>query len=256
MTDRPRIVVTVAAARHQPDPDLAALKNELYLDALRGQDAEPIPLDTDSSPGERTRAFESMDGLLLSGGVDIDPARYHRPNDGSVDLEPDRDVLEADAWAQAERRGVPVLGICRGFQAINVFARGTLLQDVGGHRGPAWGAGPALTHPIRLVPGTRLARILSPTNIGGGTIAVNSYHHQAVRRPDLAAGLIAAASASSPAGEIVEALESDGERLILAVQCHPERTESTPRSFDRLWRFFVDACRGAVSTREVGASRR
>ena len=164
--------------------------------------------------------------------------------DGARDVEPGRDQLEAEAWSAAEARGLPVLGICRGFQAMNVFAGGTLRQHVGGHAGPGWGHGEALTHPLRAVPGTRLTRILYPTNVGGGVLTVNSYHHQGVTRDDLAPGFVAAAFSPGPDGELVEAFESAGGPFRMAVQCHPERTESTPRAFERLFAFFVDACRG------------
>ena len=85
-----------------------------------------------------------MDGLLISGGADLHPERYGRPSRGSTTVEVDRDALEAEAWEIAQARGRPVLGICRGFQAINAFSGGTLLQHVDGHQGPRWGKGPAL----------------------------------------------------------------------------------------------------------------
>jgi putative glutamine amidotransferase len=208
-----------------------------------------VVLDARSAPADRRAAFQAMDGLLLSGGADIDPARYGRPNQGSVDLEPDRDSLEAEAYAAAAGRGLPILGVCRGLQAINVFNGGTLLHHVPGHVGPAWGHGPAQEHALRLVPGSRLARILSPTNPRAGATTVNSYHHQAVRASELAPGLVASALAASPEGDLVEGFEAMDGRFVLGVQCHPERTDSTPESFERLWRFFVDACRGPAAGR-------
>jgi len=248
---RPRIVVTVGVVARQAEPGIAARKNSLYADGVRRHGGEPVLLDATASPDERRAAFETMDGLLLSGGADIDPSRYGRPSEGPQDIEPDRDQLEAEAWAAAEARGVPVLGICRGAQAVNVFAGGTLLQHVDGHGGPAYGHGPAAEHAVRLVPATRLARILSPANVGGGVLRVNTYHHQAIRAADLAPGLVASAWAMSPAGDIVEGFEAPGDRLVIGVQCHPERVESTPLAFERLWGFFVDAARGPA----VGRSR-
>ncbi len=245
----PRIVVTLMVAADQADPALAARKNALYLGSVARHGAAPIELDATASPAERKAAFESMDGLLLSGGADVEPARYGAPDEGSQGIEPARDELEAEAWAAAETRGVPVLGICRGFQAMNVFAGGRLLQDVAGHEGPGWGSGPAHTHPLRLARGTRLARILSPTNVGGGVLTVNSYHHQGIRASDLAPRFSASAHATSPAGELVEAFESTTGPFRMAVQCHPERTESTPPAFERLFGFFVDACRGPAAAR-------
>lgn len=249
LTEAPRIVVTTMVAAAQNEPDIAARKNELYADGVRRHGGVAVLLDTTATDAERGAAFAAMDGLLLTGGPDIHPSRYGHPNAGSQGVEPDRDALEAEAWAAAAARDLPVLGICRGFQAINVFAGGTLLQHVDGHAGPEWGRGPAATHPLRLVPGTRLASILADGaddvdgTEGEPSLAVNSYHHQAVRADDLAGGLRAAGWASSDAGDLIEAFEAGGGRFVVGVQCHLERTESTPPAFERLWAAFVEACR-------------
>jgi putative glutamine amidotransferase len=237
----PRIVVTLMVAAAQPEPEIAVRKNALYVDSVVRHGAAAIPLDATSSAATRGAAFASMDGLLITGGADLDPAGYARPNEGSRDLEPDRDELEAAAWAVAEARGVPVLGICRGLQAMNAFAGGVLLQHVDGHESASWGHGPAHTHPITLVPGTATARILDP-GASGAALAVNSYHHQGVRIADLAPPFTASAFADSPAGPLVEAFEATAGPWRVAVQCHPERTESTPRAFEALFAAFVEAC--------------
>jgi putative glutamine amidotransferase len=132
-----------------------------------------------------------------------------------------------------------------------VFSGGRLVQDVSGHAGAGWGEGRTLTHPLRVAPGTRLARILFPTNVRGGVLEVNSFHHQAIRREDLAPSLIASAMASSPIGELVEGVETRSGRFVVGVQCHPERQESTPDAFERLFAVFVDACRGSVAARSA-----
>jgi gamma-glutamyl-gamma-aminobutyrate hydrolase PuuD len=257
MTDSPSIVITVADPSNHRNPETVRRKNDLYAAALARHGADPVLVDASMDPAARASLFSSMQGLVLAGGADVDPARYGRPNDGSRGVEPERDELEAEAWALAADRDLPVLGICRGIQAMNVFMGGTLLQDVHGHAGPGWGEGPALRHPLRLVSGTRLARILVPTNVGGGVLSVNSYHHQAIRRADLAPGLRASAWATSVEGDLVEAAESSADgRLLIGLQCHPERSESTPPAFDRLWRVFVDACRGPASGREAPAGAR
>jgi gamma-glutamyl-gamma-aminobutyrate hydrolase PuuD len=245
----PAIVITVADPSVQAEPEIAQRKNDLYADAIRRHGGEPIVLDARATADERRSAFAAMAGLLLTGGADIDPARYGKPNQGSVSIEPARDALEHEAYTSAAARSIPILGICRGFQAINVFSGGTLLQHVDGHVGAGWGHGPAKEHALRLVPGSRLARILSPTNPRAGATTVNSYHHQAIRTTDLAPGLVASAWAASPEGDLVEGFEAVDGRFLLGVQCHPERTESTPDSFERLWRFFVDACRGPIAAR-------
>ncbi len=224
----PRILVTVTVPGRHPDPDLATRKNRLYADAVERHGGVPIVIDGSSDSAERA-------------------ARYGASNQGSIDIEPERDELEAAAWVAAEARGLPVLGICRGFQAMNVFAGGTLLQEVGGHAGPGWTSGPARIHPLRLDGDGRLAALVAPD--GAGQVPVNTYHHQAVRAADLAPGLVATGWAASEAGDLVEAFERPGSRFVVGVQCHPERTESTPAGFEALWQAFVEACRPAPAER-------
>jgi putative glutamine amidotransferase len=244
---RPLIVITVAVAGRQSDPGIAERKNRRYADGVERHGGRPLLIDATASAGDRGAAFDAMDGLLLSGGADIHPSRYGQPIAGSRDIEADRDELEAAAWAAAEARGVPVLGICRGFQAINVFSGGALVQDLEGHAGPGWGTGsPAWMHPIRVEPGSAFAELLSAAE---SSLSVNTYHHQGVRASDLAPGLRATAWADSPAGEIVEALEAEGERFVVGVQCHPERTEVTPPEMENLFRAFVAVSAGNRGSR-------
>jgi len=247
----PRVVITIADPARASDPARAAARNALYAEAIARHGGEPVMLPPGLPAADRRAALATMTGLLLSGGVDIDPARYGGPAGSGQDVDAPRDGLEAEAWAAAGTRALPVLGICRGLQAINVFSGGRLVGDVRGHQGGAWGVGPALTHPLRVAPGTRLARILFPTNARGGVIDVNSYHHQAVRPADLAPGLVAAGTASSSAGELIEAIETRSGQFVAGVQCHPERRESTPAAFERLFAVFVDACRGPASARQA-----
>ena len=241
--------MTVADPSRWDDPDLLARKQALYADAIARAGGRPIFLSAAATVSEQAAAFDTMDGLLLSGGTDIDPARYGRASIGAVATEPERDALEQEAWTAASARSVPVLGICRGMQAINVFSGGALVQHVAAHAGPGWGVGPAATHPLRLAPGSRLTRILFPTNARGGTLTVNSYHHQGIRAADLAPDLVANAYASSTEGDLVEGLEAADGRFVIGVQCHPERSESTPPAFRRLFSVFVDAARGPASRR-------
>jgi putative glutamine amidotransferase len=242
----PRIVVTLAVAGEQAQPDLARRRNGLYLEAVRRHGGAPIAVDARTPSRDLKAALGSMDGLLLTGGGDLDPGRYGQPNLGSRDIDPERDELEAAAWQSAADRGVPVLGICRGLQAINVFSGGSLLQHVDGHAGAGWGTGDPATHPLRVVPGTRLAALLdgeSASDAAREPLVVNAYHHQGLREDDLAPGLVAAAWADSSAGPLVEGLESPGSRFVVGVQCHPERVESTPAAFERIFEAFVSAAR-------------
>ncbi len=241
MTDRPRIVVTLHG------PEQAALEEPTwatfdgYLNAVRRAGGEPVALDPTASVEERQAAFATMDGLLLPGGADLDPALYGEQPHPAVAVEEVRDDLELEAWSAARRRGVPVFGVCRGFQAINVFSGGTLVQHLEGHDSPTHAPE---AHALHLDPASRLAGILGETD-PLLRAEVNSYHHQAVRPADLAPGLVASGMAPHRDGDLVEALEAaDPADWLVGVQFHPERPEFIGPEFARLWRAFVDAARG------------
>jgi putative glutamine amidotransferase len=240
MPSRPRILITV----HGPAQEAMELptwqKFSRYADAVRQAGGEPVLIDPTASAAERSAAFAAMDGLLLPGGADLDPARYGQAAQPLTQVEPGRDELEAGAWAAAQERGLPVLGVCRGMQAITVFSGGSLLQHVDGHDSPTWPSAEARPHPVRLLAGTRLAAVLGLGRDGDEVIEVNSYHHQALRPDQLGRGL--RVSGTTPDGELVEAVEaSTPERWVIGVQNHPERPEFTPPAFRRLWQAFVAA---------------
>lgn len=239
MAHRPRIVVTLHGSEQAAleEPTWATFDN--YLVAVHRAGGDPVPLDPGSSSDERLAAFAAMDGLLLPGGADLDPGLYGEERHHTAQTEAVRDDLELEAWQAARRQGVPVLGVCRGFQAINVFSGGTLVQHLEGHDT----SHQPTAHPLHLDPGSRLAAILGAAEPMIST-EVNSYHHQAVRPEDLAPGLVASGLAPHHDGDLVEALEAaDPTDWLLGVQCHPERPEFTAPEFDRLWRAFVDAAR-------------
>lgn len=252
--DRPRIVVTLGNPLATPDSEVSLLKNRRYLEALERAGADPLPLDERDPPDRRAEAFAAMDGLLMSGGADIDPARYGEPADGVRDVEPGRDALEDEAFRAAYDAGVPVLGICRGLQAINVFAGGSLVQHLDGHESAPYPSPAVTRHRLDLVGGTRLGAMLGESD----DMEVNSYHHQAITRDRLAPGLrIAATAEHAGVGELVEAVETtDPDRWLVGVQCHPERTESSPPVFERLWSAFVAACATRASDRRAAGARR
>ncbi len=195
-------------------PEWIANNTQRYLDAVRAAGGEPLVLAPETYAPE---LFERLDALLLSGGGDIDPPAYGAENAGSEEIEPARDALELPLARAALERDLPVLGICRGFQVLNVALGGALLQDLPGHRGALRPDGHHANapHRVELLPSApRLAALF-----GTGPAAINSYHHQAVTPAMLAAGLIAGASSDG----IVEAFEVPGRHWAVAVQWHPER---------------------------------
>jgi gamma-glutamyl-gamma-aminobutyrate hydrolase PuuD len=257
----PLIAVIVADAAATHDPALTLRKSELYADGVRRHGGKPALISVATSPAERDRILGGMDGLLLSGGPDIDPALYHEAVTGAVEVDAARDTLDQLAWHEAERRSVPVFGICRGFQAVNVFSGGSLLQDLPDHAGVPYGAGPAHTHNLEIDGESRFGRALAEGSEEGlatedegddtAELTVNTFHHQAVDHTRLAPGLKAVGWAASHEGRILEALESTGGRWVVAVQCHPERTDSTRDEFEGVWEAFVRAARETSAAPEA-----
>jgi putative glutamine amidotransferase len=170
----------------------------------------------------------SFDGVVLGGGVDVDPARYGqtaRPGAG-VEVDPERDATDLGVFEKAWSEETPILGICRGLQVVNVALGGTLVQDLPSQRPSSLEhqRGPKdrtrRDHAVRIAAGTRLA-----ATARAGEIGVNSRHHQSIDR--LATGLTA--SAEAPDGT-VEGVEATGERWCVAVQWHPENLADDPPS--------------------------
>ncbi len=211
-----------ASAEGAPGRPHAALKQE-YLDAVVAQGAAPLVITPDAAAAAAA-VTARIDGLLLVGGADVDPARYgETPLNDSVSPGPARDALELALLASVQTRGLPILSICRGHQLLNVSRGGTLWQDLPAQRPDALrhgqcGPPDADGHEVRVAPGSLLHRI-----VGAERLAANSFHHQSVRR--LGRGL--QASAWSADG-MVEALEDPAQRFVLGVQWHPEELLARP----------------------------
>ena len=196
--DRPRIGVTV-------HPRRGLEYYGTYRRAVMAAGAEPIDL----VPG--TKALPDLDGLLLPGGWDVDPSFYGEQRDEKVgDTDPELDETELALFRQARERQIPILGICRGQQVINVAMGGSLVQHLEDHDARALGRS-HLAHTIEVDPSSELGKAA-----GEDEIHVNSLHHQAIKR--LADGLQESAHGEDGT---VEGVESD-DGLIVAVQCHPE----------------------------------
>jgi putative glutamine amidotransferase len=220
---------------------LSVVMNQRYYLAAAAMGAVPvlIPLLDDV---ETLRAiYERMDGLLVPGGVDIDPAIYGEPPHeklGRVDAARDRVELQLTTWAIEDRK--PFLGLCRGLQVLNVACGGTLYQDLGAQRPdalrhdcfPTYGFDRAhLAHDVALSDGTHLGAMM-----GTGRIAVNSMHHQAIKT--LGAGLRASALSSDG---VIEGAELDDDSFVIGVQWHPEVFDYTQPATEKLFRAFVEA---------------
>ena len=199
---------------------------------MAGAGGQPVLLLA-GEPGanEAGDRLKDLDALLLPGGPDVDPDFYgeeHHPNLGSIDLELDR--FEIDLVRRAVATSLPVLGICRGQQVINVALGGTLHQHLPEHDKHDLPRS-HLAHEIRVDAGSELERAAD-----GDPVVVNSLHHQAVK--DLAAGL--RVTARSPDG-VVEALEAGDQ--VVAVQCHPEELIENSTWARRLLERFVERAR-------------
>jgi putative glutamine amidotransferase len=185
----------------------------------------------DLVPG--TKTLPDLDGLLLPGGWDVDPSFYGERRDENLgETDPELDETELSLFHQARERGLPVLGICRGQQVINVAMGGSLVQHLEGHEVRALGRG-HLAHTIDVDPDSELGRAA-----GEDKIRVNSLHHQAVKT--LAPGLLQTARGEDGT---VEGVESD-DGLIVAVQCHPEELAADLPWARHLFERFVARARG------------
>ncbi len=193
--------------------------NRAYTDAVRRVGGIPVllsPVPDDAVPALLSR----LDGVVLSGGGDIDPARYGgKSHDAVYDVDPERDGFELAVARNAAERRLPTLAICRGLQVLNVALGGTLIEDVPTEIGDRVAHSRVGEHvyerhqEIQIDPNCHLATVLHSTDV-----AVNSIHHQAIRT--VAPGLRPVARATDG---VIEAVESeDAAWPLLAVQWHPE----------------------------------
>lgn len=170
------------------------------------------------------RVVDGLDGLIITGGKDIDPATYgHAPHPATEEPARDRDAWEFALLAAALRRGVPVLGICRGAQVLNVALGGTLhqhLPDVIGHSGHRAGDAVFAISTVRTVEGSTVHALVGPS------VQAKCYHHQAIDR--LGEGLVVSAI---DAEGVIEAVEHTGASFVVAVQWHPEENLDDLRLF-------------------------
>ena len=216
--------------------------NQRYFLAATMVGAVPwmIPL-LDDDLGTLREIYERLDGILIPGGVDINPAEYGeavRPECGNLDPARDRVELQLTRWAMED--GKPVLGLCRGLQVINVATGGSLWQDLA-TQGTSFQkhdyfptAGferDHLAHDVEVVASTKLKRYLESSRV-----PVNSMHHQGIKQ--LGSGLVA--SAIAPDG-LIEAVEGADDAFLIGVQWHPEVFEMADPHVRHLFGGFITA---------------
>jgi putative glutamine amidotransferase len=213
---RPLIGITASLTR---EGDKTELK-EGYYSAVFAAGGIPVMLPPVGDPDYTAQLAISLDGIILSGGVDVDPIHFGEPVfKDTEEISPERDEFEIALTLAAIGAGTPIFGICRGIQVLNVAAGGTLFQDIysgnpdsnvlkHSQEAPRWYG----THPVKIAPGSRLERIM-----GVSYLQVNSFHHQAVKEPAKNFEI----TATSPDG-IIEAMEWKGPEFIMGVQWHPE----------------------------------
>lgn len=238
----PLIGVTPGFAGPSEAREFCRTADILYCDVsyLRCVEAAGgIPMLLPHMAGERlTELVERLDGLLLTGGEDVDPRLYGqdvRYHDGMISDA--RDGFELELTRRFVQSGKPVLAVCRGIQVLNVALGGTLLQDLPSETCQFHHAQSAATtvptHSVRSLERSRLARAMGVT-----ALDVNSHHHQAV--DDVAPELRAVGWSEEG---IVEAVEGRGEAYVVGVQWHPERLSAAASIQHRLFESLVQACR-------------
>ena len=217
-------------------------QNRTYVEAVATAGGAPLLIPPNLEEEALRAVHERLEGLLLAGGVDVHPRHYGEAvheKCGKPDEARDRVELMLARWALAE--GLPVLGICRGIQVINVAAGGTLYQDIasqspGSLKHDYWPDHPRnhLAHQVTVNGDSQLAAILGQRRVG-----VNSMHHQAVK--DLAPSFRVVARASDG---LIEAIEDHDHPFALGVQWHPEELVEDAPPMRRLFEEFVSAARG------------
>lgn len=242
---RPRIGVTTSTLERAPEgsPQQSSATHAAYTRAVF--EAGGMPFLLPNLPAEvAEEALAPLDGLLLSGGGDIDARHFGQEAHPALGLvDPLRDAFELALFRAAVARDLPVLAICRGVQVMAVASDGDLWQDIPteapgslAHRQTA--ARGEATHQVRVAPGSLLARVL---RCGDADVPVNSFHHQAPRGH----GALLVVSATSEDG-LIEALEAPGARFVLGVQWHPEEMTVSYPVHCRLFEALVAAAHASM----------
>jgi putative glutamine amidotransferase len=230
---RPAIGITLDFSKQ--DPEQFALRDD-YVRSVEAAGGLPLVL-APGRPEDAADLLSRVSGLMLTGGGDVDPQVYGEAPHATIGrVIPERDAFEMALCRQALARRMPVLAICRGQQVLNVATGGTLVQDIPSQLAGAKDHDPdterwAVAHQVNILPGTRLRAIL-----GTDTVAVNSFHHQAVKDPGR--GVVVSARAEDG---VVEGIEVPEQPFVVGVQWHPEAFWDHGREFQPLFAALVEA---------------
>jgi putative glutamine amidotransferase len=209
-----------------------------YADAVQAAGGEPVKILLSAAPAEIARTLAGCQGVVLPGSpADVNPAKFGEEVAGSKPADPAREAADELLLQDAFNLRKPVLGICYGFQSMNVWLGGSLVQDIPTQRphSPVDHSPkerPAVAHTVRLAQGSRLASLAGQLDA-----PVNSSHHQAVAR--LGDGLVLAGTC--PEDGVVEAAEGRHGAFVMGLQWHPERTFETDAFSRRIFEDFVEA---------------
>jgi putative glutamine amidotransferase len=224
------------------EAEIFALRDD-YVRAVETAGGLPLvlaPGTPEDAPALAAEYLDHVQALVLSGGADIDPGLYNEARHPTVErVFPERDAFELALCREALRRDMPILAICRGHQLLNVATGGTLIQDIASQVEAAAVHDPdqerwERCHDVALLPGTRLRDIL-----GQERVAVNSFHHQAVK--EMGQGLVLSARGCDDG--VIEGMEMPDRRFVIGVQWHPESFWDRPQGFQPLFQALVNAAR-------------